>query len=360
MYNKLPLVSVCIPNYNYGHYLEFCFESLLEQTYPNFEVSFSDNASTDDSYEIAFRYRKKFLEKGIYFRLNDNKRNLGSNKNSIIALNRSEGDFIHYLASDDAIAPTFIEKCMSVFINNPEVGTVITHREEIDETGKIYQTPPFYNTSCIIDGESQAAVYMMAGIAVPGQRMVRRDIFRKTDPYARDFTIAGDWFFNFLYTMAGDVAYINEPLFKYRVHSDNETSESERKLQGVFEHYQLINAFVDISEAFGMKKPAARYDEAVKKLSGMCLRYALKMFKAGLNDIGVRYLKLAPVFTLEIENNDIYKQLLLYVDASKSERAKILTYVEKSGIAARSTSYDPPEGFMPITVFSLLEKGGKP
>ena len=48
-----PLVTICIPNYNYGRYLRTCLESILKQTYANLEVHFSDNASTDDSYEIA-------------------------------------------------------------------------------------------------------------------------------------------------------------------------------------------------------------------------------------------------------------------------------------------------------------------
>ena len=50
---KKPLVSVCIPNYNYGHYLDHCLESVYNQTYPNLEVWIRDNHSTDKSYEIT-------------------------------------------------------------------------------------------------------------------------------------------------------------------------------------------------------------------------------------------------------------------------------------------------------------------
>jgi glycosyltransferase involved in cell wall biosynthesis len=53
-----PLVSVCIPNYNYGQYLDHCLESVYNQTYPNIEVSFRDNNSNDDSYEIALKSRQ--------------------------------------------------------------------------------------------------------------------------------------------------------------------------------------------------------------------------------------------------------------------------------------------------------------
>ena len=347
-YNKLPLVSVSIPNFNYGHYLANCFESILNQTYPNLEVSFNDNQSTDDSYEIAQIYRKKFLEKGIYFHLFQNKRNLGSDKNSMIATSNTEGDFVYTLASDDTVAPTFIERCMDVFIEYPDVCTVITHREEIDEKGNITQTPPFYNTNFVIDGESQAAVYMMAGIAIPAQRMIRRSILLNAMKYKLNFLVAGDWFDNFLFAMAGDVAYIKEPLCRYRVHSKNETSESERSLLGVFEHFQLINAFKHISQSFGMTKPAARFNEAVDKLGGMCLRYALKMINAGLDDVAHRYLKLAPVFRADIEADGIYKDLACCILAKGNARDKFLLALNNSGLAGRSISYDPPEGFTPL------------
>jgi glycosyltransferase involved in cell wall biosynthesis len=356
MNNELPLASICITNYNYGHHLEQCLDSVLKQTYPNLEVSFSDNASTDNSVEIAYKFRKRFLKKGVYFHLNQNKRTLSNDRDSASALNRTEGGFIYTLTSDNMIAPTFIESCMSVFLEYPRVGTVITHRDEMDESGKNYQTPPFYNTSCVVNGESQAAVCMMTGITVPGQRMIRRSILKKTDPFVRKFTIAKEWFYDFLYTMGGDIAYIAEPLFKYRLHSQNETNEAEEHLHGAFEHFQLIKTFVDISKAFKMEKPAARYDEAIKKLGEMCLRYALKMFKARLDDMAIRYLKQASVFAPEIENDDIYKKLLRCVKASKQERAKIIASLKKSGVVSRAVSYDPPEGFVPITNFQFSEK----
>ena len=133
-----PLVTIAIPNYNYAHYLENCLNSLLNQTYSNFEVYFRDNQSTDDSLKIALGYKDKFAARGIYFNVSDNKRNLGSDINSELARRDAEGEYIYTLASDDAVKPEFLEKTMKVFEDHPEVYTVITNREEIDENGKIY------------------------------------------------------------------------------------------------------------------------------------------------------------------------------------------------------------------------------
>ena len=54
-----PLVSVIIYNYNYGRYLSACFDSVINQSYQNIEILFSDNASTDDSWKIAQKLQSK-------------------------------------------------------------------------------------------------------------------------------------------------------------------------------------------------------------------------------------------------------------------------------------------------------------
>lgn len=346
--NSKPLVSICIPNYNYGHYLRYCLDSILAQTYPNIEVLFRDNNSTDDSVEIAWSYREKFKAKGYYYNISTNKKNLGSDMNSNLLSRDSEAEFVYHLASDDAIEPTFIERCIDVFMKYPKVSMVMTHRREIDENGTLYDTPSFYNTDCVIDGESQAAVFMMAGIAIPGQRMMRYSLLKPTTKYSRVFNVAGDWYNNFLAAMCGDIAYIKEPLIQYRVHTGNETNESEKNLLGIFEHYQLINSFAEISKEFGMVKPAARYQEAVEKLGGMCLRYTLKMFKCGQIDAARRYLALAPVFKKDITEDLKYMDLMGFLSLSELDRAEQIVVFEEKYNLNRSVSYDPPAGFMPL------------
>ena len=345
------LVSVLIPNYNYGRYLRNCLDSVLNQTYDNIEVIFRDNRSTDNSMEIAEEYRKKFEEKGIFFSRSQNKYNLGSYANSVKAYNDSIGDYIIYLSSDDAIKPDFIEKCVKVLDENRNVGMVMTHRDEMDENGKTTTTVPFYNQSCVIDGESQAAVFMMAGIAVPSQCLLRRsDYIKIQKDVGVTFSIAGDWYNNFLMSCHSDIAYIKDPLCLYRVHSGNETNSSEEKLWGIFEHYQLINTFMMVAERYDMKKPMARYQEAVEKLGSMCLRYALKMFKNNKNDAAHRYLLLAPVLKRDIVEDEKYNKLLRLVSLNGVELKNAISEFEGENNLNRTISYDPPEGFIPIEI----------
>lgn len=347
---RYPLVSVCVPNYNYGEYLENCLDSILNQTYQNIEVLFRDNQSTDNSYEIALSYREKFQKRGYYYNIAQNKMNVGSDKNSNCLVTDAEGEFIYFLASDDAIEPTFIEKCIQVFEENPNVAMVMTHRSEVDENGNIHTLPPFYNQNCIVDGESQAAVFMMAGIAIPGQRMQRVSMLKPVTKYSRIFNVAGDWYNNFLAAMCGDVAYIKEPLCRYRVHTGNETNESEKNLIGIFEHYQLIHAFCDISRQFGMSKPADRYQEAVEKLGEMCLRYALKMYKCEEKEAAVRYLLLAPALKRSIVENEKYGILREMERYEGQELKTRIMEFEKKYNLNRTVSYDPPQNYVLLNI----------
>lgn len=346
-------VSILIPNYNYGRYLRECLDSVLAQTYHNIEVIFRDNNSTDDSFEIAMEYYPKFKERGIYFSIHRNLYNCGSDKNTNLCITDCHGDIIYVLASDDNIEPTFIEKCVSVFQRHPNVSMVMTHRAEIDEHGNRRETVPFYNKSCIVESEKQAAVFMMTGIAIPGQRMGRQDCINRVKELKRSWSVAGDWYNNFLYSCVGDVAYINEPLCNYRVHSGNETSASEDKLIGSFEHYQLLDAFVNVSRQFGMTLPAQRYDEAVRKLGSMCLRYALKMLLNGKRDIAEKYLYLALIYDKDIRDNEDYVKMQALVQGQCQDKEKLLKEMQE-GISERKISYDPPEGSLEIDSYGNL------
>ena len=346
---KNPLVSVLVPNYNYGRYLQECFESLLNQTYKNFEVVFRDNQSTDNSYEIALEYQKKFKERGIYCSVSQNKRNLGSNTNSDLCRNDSEGDLMYFMGSDDVIKPQFIEKCVRVFEQYPSVGFVMTHREEIDDDGNVTLEPPFYNCDCIIPGEAQASVFMMAGIAIPSQRMVRRGQLIEMSKYGQNMQVAGDWFNNFLYACSCDVAYIKEALCQYRVHKGNETNESELNLLGIIEHIHLVNTFADIAEKIGYTKPQQRLPEAMDKLASMCMRYALKMIKCNRYDVAEKYLTMSTVIEPNMKETEIYLSLkqLLYIDDKEQVRFEIQK-LEMEKFAKRTTSYNPPEGYLEV------------
>ncbi|MCI8645990.1 MAG: glycosyltransferase family 2 protein [Firmicutes bacterium] len=345
---RKPLVSVLIPNYNYEKYLEECLESVLAQTYDNLEVIISDNQSTDDSYEIMAKYRKKFLDRNIWYDILQNKRNLGSGGNTEKCFHRSEGKYFIWLSSDDNLRPDAIEKMAKALDLYPSAGCVMAHRNEVDDTGLQKETAPFYNQNCFIPGENQAAVYMMAGIAVSSQILFRKiSYLTMLQSKMLRFQVAGDWYDNFMMACVGDVVYLKEALTNYRIHNENETSASELNLVGVFEHYNLIHAFCSIADSFGMTRPQSRYEEAIKKLGYMCLRYTRKMIINEEYAIAKKYLKLSTIFYDEIEYDSQYLELNQCLQSENP--VEFVRTVEEGGIFVRRISYEPPEGSIPIT-----------
>ena len=347
---KNPLVSILIPNYNYGQYVSNCLDSVLNQTYDNYEVIISDNRSQDDSYNIIMSYSAKFKAKGIWYDILQNKRNIGSSGNTEVCFHRSEGKYFIWLSSDDALEPTAIEEMVKGLEEYPTAGCAMIHRNEIDEHGNITAKPSFYNQSCFIPGEEQAAVYMMAGIGVSSQILFRRSTYIVMLRYKLlRFQVAGDWYDNFLLSCFGDVIYIKKPLVNYRVHSANETSESERNLLGILEHYQLILAFENLANSFGMTKPQKRKEEAVKKLGVMALRYVRKMILNEEYEAALKYLQVANIFDENITENVQYNQLADILNRKNPKQE--IELIENDGIFERLASYDPPENSVRLTTY---------
>lgn len=126
-----PYVSIGVPVYNGAKYIGETIESILSQSYDNFELIISDNASTDGSSRICSSYAEK--DKRIrYFQ---NKVNLGAayNYNSVFKL--SKGKYFKWAAHDDLISNNYIEKCIEIMENDPSI--VICHPKTtiIDEDG---------------------------------------------------------------------------------------------------------------------------------------------------------------------------------------------------------------------------------
>ncbi len=347
---RKPLVSVLVPNYNYGRFLPECLESVLSQTYDNFEVIICDNRSSDNSYDIIAEYRKKFLERKIWCDISQNKRNIGSGGNTEKCFHRSEGEYFIWLSSDDSLEPDAIEIMVQALEKYPSAGCVMAHRNEVDNKGIKKQTVPFYNQSCFIKGEDQAAVYMMAGIAVSSQILFRKISYLNMLRFKLlRFQVAGDWYDNFMMACISDVVYIKRALINYRIHEDNETSNSELNLTGIFEHYNMINAFRILADSFGMIKPQQRYNDAIKKLGYMSLRYARKMIINKHYSVAQNYLKLSTIYHNEMESDNQYLQLVKCLqDPNPDEAVKRL---KTSGVYVRSTSYDPPEDSVQIKEF---------
>jgi len=108
-------VSVIVINWNGKHHLERCLSSVLQQTYPNFEVVLVDNASTDGSVEFV---RERFP--GV--RIIRNEENLGFAAGDNVAIRTTRGDYVATLNNDTQVDPRWLEELVSAAEADPKVG----------------------------------------------------------------------------------------------------------------------------------------------------------------------------------------------------------------------------------------------
>jgi glycosyltransferase involved in cell wall biosynthesis len=126
------LLSIGLPVYNGERYLDESLDSLLAQTYRDFELVISDNASTDRTEEICRKYASRD-SRIRYFR---SPVNVGAPQNYRRVFDLSSGPYFKWHTSDDLIAPDFIQRCMDAVTADPGIVLAYTKSQLVDEHGR--------------------------------------------------------------------------------------------------------------------------------------------------------------------------------------------------------------------------------
>ena len=220
----MPDVSVVIPSYNAMKYLPETLESVLQQTYTNYEVIVVNDGSTDD---IEAWFESSVVDPRVRLFSQDNK-GLSGARNSGIA--QAKGEFIAFLDADDLWHPSKLEKQVQSFKKHPEIGLVYTWLLYVDEsanpTGKVVRH------SCQGNVWKQLTAFNFVGCG--SVAMVRKSCFETSgnfdinlDSYVEDWDmwlrIARD--FNF--------AVVREPLVYNRKYSGS-LSTHWKKMESSF------------------------------------------------------------------------------------------------------------------------------
>ena len=136
--SEKPLVSMGLCVWNGATYLRDAIETLLAQTYKNFELIISDNASTDDTQKICEEYARKDAR----IRYIRQKENIGSFGNYDFVRRESRGDYFMYTSNDDLWDSHFIEKCLAKFREDPEAIVAFPDFCTFDDSGRVMKYYP--------------------------------------------------------------------------------------------------------------------------------------------------------------------------------------------------------------------------
>jgi glycosyltransferase involved in cell wall biosynthesis len=211
-----PRVSVGIPAYNGERFIGAAVDSVLAQTWADFELYVIDDASTDGTLGRVRDYGDPRL------RILSNKTNLGQEGNWNRVLREARGEFIKLLPQDDVLHPDCLRKQVELFDDPANSSVVLTccSRNIIDAKGRILIKRSFKNRQGRIQGLRAVRESVRSGtnlIGEPGAVLMRSDILLRTGLFsaANFYVIDLDLWTRIL--LYGDLFVLSEPLCSFRV-----------------------------------------------------------------------------------------------------------------------------------------------
>jgi glycosyltransferase involved in cell wall biosynthesis len=232
--NKQPLVSVLIPSYNSGKYLDDSVGSILVQSYSNWELIISDDCSTDDSFQIAQKYASK--DKRI--KAFKNAKNLGISGNMNKALKQCNGKYIAILDADDWSYPYRLKEQVEAMESNEKIVACSGWFDICDEELKVKYTKDLPESN----EEIRKAMKRYMPLIHPGT-MWRSSALFKTDLYPEYLNVGHDYKITIDISDHGELYNLQKPVIKYRVREKSITGEKLFDTELVTGYLQLYSHF---------------------------------------------------------------------------------------------------------------------
>jgi glycosyltransferase involved in cell wall biosynthesis len=265
---KTPIVSVLVPTYNYARYLDEAIQSVLNQTFKDFELIIVDDQSTDNTDEII----EKYLEdpRISYYK---NPKNLGLVANFNRCMEYSKGEYLKFLLADDKLHPTLLEKFVAIMNAYPSVSLVtcgssifgsVSQTRELPMVG--FQRGRDVIMLCLQNGKGN-------WIGEPTVVM-----FRKQDSEVVKFNpeyicmVDLDMWLRLL--TRGDCYIIPETLAYFRRHS--EQASDKNKIKNWFDEYYFYKN-IKRNNCYNVKIEELDIDEVIKRKAKKCVKRILKI-----------------------------------------------------------------------------------
>jgi glycosyltransferase involved in cell wall biosynthesis len=216
-------VSVCLPIYNGERFLAQAIESVLTQTYTDFELIIVDDCSQDNSLAIA----QQFANSDARVRIVKNELNIGLFQNYNRCLQEATGSLIKPFAQDDVLAPQMLERLAAAFEKYPNVGLISTGKRWISETGDTLQTFRQFPQDTVVSGHEVIRYNLMGltnWVGEPSTVCFRAEL--KGTGFDTNLFHYGDIDYWFQVIEKSDYLYLSEVLCAFRRHAQSATSKN--------------------------------------------------------------------------------------------------------------------------------------
>jgi glycosyltransferase involved in cell wall biosynthesis len=254
------LVSVIIPNYNHANYLTERIESVLNQTYQDFELIILDDCSPDNgaSKDIIEQYRSNPHVSHIIY----NDTNSGSTfKQWHKGLEVARGELVWIAESDDSCAPELLETLVRGYMEHNAV-LAFCRSEKYDSKGNMehYLHQANLKQDIAMYGRDFISTYMVDRniVANTSSAIFSREVALKINRRYMALCGEGDWLFWIELMEQGSVFFCSKPLNYFRFHETNTTKVYERKGIGAIEHKIIFDYLVNFCDKSTLRNERLR------------------------------------------------------------------------------------------------------
>lgn len=217
-----PSITVLMAAYNSEKYIPIAIESILNQTYKNFELIIIDDCSKDNTCTIIKKYAKKD-KRIIAYR---NQKNIKSCQTLINGMKLAKGKYIAIMDNDDWSYPYRLEKQYNYLESHPKVGVIGGTLVIMNENGNVFAQREYNLTNEAI----RKMLFKHSPFAHP-LIMLRKSVLQEVGYYDPDFAPADDYELYFRIGKVSEFANLPDKLLKYRVLSNSITNKSTKIME---------------------------------------------------------------------------------------------------------------------------------
>lgn len=236
--NTTPLVSICIPMYNVAEYIEETLKQALNQSYDNIEIIIVDDNSTDNSYEIASRFKSDKVR--LFKNLNK-----GGNAARNYAFKKSKGVFIKFLDADDYCSYDMIMKQVNRILRDGSVDTLIHSPLKM-----VYPDGSFVLPPRLIDKDYEPGIELLVdiwkreGFNIPHCHLMHRNLVEKSGGWDEQLIKNQDGeFFARVASLADKSLSVNDVYAFWR-----QTNKGVSSKKSINAHSAVINSYDIIAQ----------------------------------------------------------------------------------------------------------------
>ncbi|MBI5700640.1 glycosyltransferase [Candidatus Saganbacteria bacterium] len=213
------MATVCIPAFNGAQYLSQAIDSVLNQSFKDFELIIVDNNSTDGTGPIV----KRYIDERMHYHKNPSTLNMAANWDECLSL--SSGKYICLLHADDRLQADYLKVMVDIMENDPEIGFAFSASNIIDRVSHIVSRSIPFPNNYIVPGVYEFQKHILGNYIFCPSVIVRQSAYAKVGSFHGGLRHLLDWdMWLRLEISVGKVAYISQPLVDYRIHDKSATA----------------------------------------------------------------------------------------------------------------------------------------